>query len=180
MSPVAAAAAPAAPWLAARILPPLSGLAAATLDVLPWQGAGSTAVAPVLTVCAVHFWTLHAPDRLPPLAVFAIGVALDALGGTPLGLGPATLLVARAAALGGRRFLPALPLAAAWLAFAPTALAFALLRWAVAALWWGRLFPLGPSVAEAALTFAVYPLVGWPLARLCFLLAPARARAAGR
>jgi rod shape-determining protein MreD len=154
-------------------LPLLTGVAAVLLDVLPLPAPGGGGLAPLLSLCVVYFWTLHAPDLLPPLSVFAVGLLLDVLSGMPPGLSAAALLLVDGAVLGGRRVLLAQPFAVAWAAFGLVALAFGLLRWLLATVWFQHLFPPGPSLAEAALTFAVYPPLGWLLARLHHQLAPA-------
>ena len=45
-------------------------------------------------------------------------------------------------------------------------LAVAGLRWLLASLFWGHRYPVEPVLFEAGLTFAVYPPIGWLLARL--------------
>lgn len=149
-----------------RLLPPLTGLVAALLDLLPLPDAAPRSLAPFLTVCVVYFWTVYRPDLLPPLAVFVVGVAIDAVGGLPLGLSALCLLIARALLMPSQRFLLRQPFPVVWDGFVLFMLVVAGLRWLLASLFWGRAFPLEPSLLEAALTFACYPPIGWLLARL--------------
>lgn len=170
---------PAAPARPAGVLVALaSGLAAALLDLLPLPAPSGAGAAPLLTLGAVCFWSLHAPALLPPLAVFALGLALDAAAGTPPGLTALALLAARGGLAASRRLLLAQPFAVVWAGVALAVAGFAALRWLLASLWWGRVFPLEPSLAEAFLTAAFYPPVAWLLARLR-RLAGDRRRAAG-
>ena len=151
----------------AALVPLLTGLAAALLDLLPLPDAAPRSLAPFLTVCVVYFWTVYRPDLLPPLAVFVVGLALDAAGGLPLGLTALCLLIARALLMPGQRFLLRQPFPVVWAGFLLVVLAVA-----GAALAAG-VAVLGPCVpararccSRPALTFAVYPPIGWLLARL--------------
>ena len=148
------------------LVPVATGLAAASLDLLPLPDAAPRSLAPLLTVCVVYLWTLYRPDLLPPLAVFVVGVALDAAGGLPLGLTALCLLIARALLMPSQRFLLRQPFPVVWAGFVLFMLAVAGLRWLLASLFWGRAFPLEPSLLEATVTFACYPPIGWLLARL--------------
>jgi rod shape-determining protein MreD len=149
-----------------RLAPFLTALAAALVDLLPLPNPAPQSLAPATTVCVCYFWTLYRPDLMTPLAIFLVGLVLDGVGGLPLGLTSLSLLVGRCAVLGGQRFLRAQPFAVVWLCFAPVAFAVAAARWLFASLAWGRRFPLEPAALEASLTVAVYPVIGWLLARL--------------
>ena len=148
------------------LVPVATGLAAASLDLLPLPDAAPRSLAPFLTVCVVYFWTLYRLDLLTPLAVFVIGVALDAAAGLPLGLTALSLLIARSLLMHGQRFLLRQPFPIVWAAFLLVVLAVAGLRWLLASLFWGHRYPVEPVLFEAGLTFAVYPPIGWLLARL--------------
>ena len=148
------------------LAPLATGLVAAYADLLPLSGSAPRMLAPSLTACIVYFWTTYRPDLLPPFALFAIGVVLDGVGGLPLGLTALALLLVRGFLLSGQRFLLAQPFAVIWASFLPVVLLLAVLRWALAVLYWGRLFPVEPLLIEAGFTFAAYPLVGWPLTGL--------------
>ncbi len=146
------------------IAPTTTMLAALTLDLLPLTAVPGPA--PSFTLCLVYAWTLRAAELLPAAAVFLAGLVLDGVAGMPLGFSSLTLLLVHAGVLAGRRILLGAPFAAAWAAFALAALAGGGVRWLLAALWWGQLFPPRPVLAEAALTFVAYPLAGWPVTRL--------------
>jgi rod shape-determining protein MreD len=148
------------------LVPLLTGLAAALLDLLPLPDAAPLSLAPFLTVCVVYFWTVYRPDLLSSPAVFVIGLALDATGGLPLGLTALSLLIARGFLMSGQRFLLRQPFPVVWACFLLVVLGVAALRWLLASLFWGHAFPVEPVLFEAGLTFAVYPAIGWLLARL--------------
>ena len=121
--------------------PLLTGIVAVCIDVLPLPNPAPNSLAPFLTVCVVYFWTVYRPDLLSPWAVFALGLALDAVAGLPLGLTALALLLARGVLLSGQRFLLAQPFVVVWACFVPIVLLVAALRWASASLFWGRAFP---------------------------------------
>lgn len=149
-----------------KLAPFLTGLAAVLVDLLPLPDAGPQSLAPLTTVCVFYFWTLYRPDLMTPLAVFAIGLVLDAAGGMPLGLTSLSLLLVRSLLLTRQRFLLAQPFPVIWACFVLVVLATAGIRWLLASLWWGRLFSPDPVLLEAALTVVAYPAIGWLLARL--------------
>jgi rod shape-determining protein MreD len=149
-----------------RLAPLLTGLAAVLVDLLPLPDPAPQTLAPLATVCVFYFWTLYRPDLMTPLAVFAIGVMIDALGGMPIGLTSLSLLIVRSLLLTGQRFLLAQPFLVIWACFVLVVVAVGTVRWLLASLWWGRLFALEPVLLEAVLTVAIYPIVGWMLARL--------------
>src|SRR5437899_11074957 len=71
----------------ARMLPIATTLLAATIAILPVPVPGYAALTPAFTLMAVYHWTIYRPDLLPPIGVFAIGLAQDLLGGAPVGIG---------------------------------------------------------------------------------------------
>jgi rod shape-determining protein MreD len=152
---------------AIRTLAPfLTGLGAVLIDLLPLPNPAPQSLAPLTTVCVFYFWTLYRPDLMTPLAVFVIGLVLDATGGMPLGLTSLSLLIVRSLLLSRQRFLLAQPFVVIWACFVLVVLATGGVRWLLASLWWERLFSPDPVLLEAALTVAIYPAIGWLLARL--------------
>jgi rod shape-determining protein MreD len=149
-----------------RLVPALTALAAAALDLLPLPSTAPQSLAPFATVCVFAYWTLFRPELMTPLATFAVGLVLDAAGGLPPGLTPLALLLARSALLTGQRFLVAQPFPVLWGCFVLTALAVELLRWSFACAYWGRLLPVQPVLFQTCLTVAFYPLVVAFLSRL--------------
>ena len=149
-----------------QLAPVLTGFAAVLVDLLPLPNPAPQSLAPFTTVCVFYFWTLYRPDLMTPLAAFLIGIVLDAAGGLPLGLTSLSLLLVRSLLLTGQRFLLAQPFAVIWACFVLVAVAVAAARWALASLWWARMFAMHPVLVETALTAAVYPLIGLLLAKL--------------
>src|SRR3984957_998094 len=88
---------------AARLLPVGTTLLAAVISVLPLQIPGYAALTPVFTLMAAYHWTIYRPDLLPPIALFAVGLAEDLLAGSPMGVNALLLLLTRVAGVGHRR-----------------------------------------------------------------------------
>jgi rod shape-determining protein MreD len=149
-----------------RLAPLLTGLLAVLVDLLPLPNPAPETLAPLTTVCVIYFWTLYRPDLMSPLAVFIIGLVLDAVGGMPLGLTALSFLIVRSVLLTGQGFLMAQPFLVIWGCFVLVVVAAGAVRWLLASLWWGHLFSIEPALLETVLTVAIYPVVGWLLARV--------------
>src|SRR5438552_2032298 len=91
-------------WSAARFVPTFTILALALLSVLPLRFPDYAAVAPLLVLAGLYYWTIYRPDLLPPAAIFLCGVVLDLLSGAPLGVAALVFLLARVVILPQRRF----------------------------------------------------------------------------
>src|ERR1700730_6723206 len=89
---------------AARMLPFATTLLAAVISVLPLQIPGYAALTPVFTLMAAYHWTIYRPDLLPPLALFAIGLAEDLLAGSAIGLYALLFLLMRTGVMRYRRY----------------------------------------------------------------------------
>lgn len=143
-----------------------TALFAVIIDLLPLPGPAPLAVAPFLTLAVTYHWTVRRPDLLTPLSCFLLGITRDLAGGLPLGLHALALLLVP----GLLRRVPRGPLqrslGGAWLLFLPVAAAVGLLRWLLGALVWLQPVPGRVFLLEAALTWALYPLVAGLLAPL--------------
>jgi rod shape-determining protein MreD len=140
------------------------------LTILAMVLAGGVAFMPGLIAATalpcVFFWSVFRPAAMPPPAVFGLGLLLDLLTATPLGIGILILLVVHGVARATRRFLARQGFLLVWLAFAGFALAAGLLGWVLQALLGWRLPPLAPGLWQVVLTIGLYPILAWPLGRL--------------
>src|SRR5215471_6282538 len=136
--------------LFARFVPFLMTLLFAVISVVPLNLPGFAVVTPAFTLMAVFHWTVYRPDLMPLSAVFAIGLLVDLLNGTPyVGLSALTLLLVRTAVLAQRRFFVNRTFPVLWLGFlAVTACNFAFL-WAVVSLLHAGVVGLRPFVFQA-------------------------------
>ena len=151
--------------LVARFVPFLMTFLFALMSVVPLNLPGFSVVTPAFALMAVFHWTVYRPDLMPLSAVFAIGLLLDLLDGTPyVGLSALTLLIVRTAVLSQRRFFVNRTFPVLWLGFlAVTAGSFAFL-WAAVSLLHGGFLGLRPFVFQAVLTVACYPVGSYVLA----------------
>ena len=136
------------------------------LTVVPVPIPGFAAVTPAMALIAVYYWTIYRPDLLPAVGVFAIGFLLDALSGTPLGVGSLVLLGVQFAVGVKRRFFYGATFLVEWWGFmlvAPGALGAA---WMLSSLYYGAWIPLRPVGFELLLTIALYPLLTGLFGRL--------------
>jgi len=153
-------------WSAASVVPLLSAITAASLDLLPLPDAAPRALAPSMLLGVCYYWTIYRPDFLPPWILFALGTSLDVAGGMPPGLTALSLLLARGRLRSWRRFLLRHGSVLVWFGLAPVLLLVGLLRWGVLSILAGGALPVEPVAAEAGLTFGIYPGLAWLLGHL--------------
>src|SRR5258708_2092944 len=91
-------------WPGAKSIPTLTTIILLTASVLPLHVPDYAAVAPLLALAGVYYWTIYRPELLPPFAVFIVGLVFDLLSGAPLGVTPLLLLLARTLVLSQRRY----------------------------------------------------------------------------
>jgi len=151
----------------ARMVPFLSTLIFALVSVVPLPIPGFAVVTPSFTLMAIFHWTAYRPDLLPLSAVFALGLMLDLLNGTPyLGASALTLLIARTAVLTQRRFVVDRDFGVVWLGFLLLAAGFFFFSWAFISMLRGHILGARPFLFEAVLTVACFPVGSYILARL--------------
>jgi rod shape-determining protein MreD len=92
----------------------------------PFRLFGQQLPEPVFALVPAFAWAVIRPSILPPFALLVLGVFLDALWGSPLGLWPVCLLAAYAPVLIARPFLTGQEFVVMWVWYAiACALAFA-------------------------------------------------------
>lgn len=136
-------------------------LIAATPTHLP----GMVRVGPMLSLIAVYYWSVYRPDLFRYGSAFALGLFEDVLTGAPLGSGALMLLVASAIVVGQYKFFYGKPFVVTWWAFAIVALAATGIKWLAVSIVFGAIVDLHTIGIEYLLTVALYPLIGWLLAR---------------
>lgn len=143
----------------ARLVPAASVLLLALVDLLPLPSPAPGAIAPMLALSGIFFWSIHRPDLFGPLSVFMISLVLDAAAGVPLGLTALALLVTASVLLPRRRFMQARSFTVVWLCFMLVAILVLSLRWLFASIWWWHAFRYQPVAFEIVLTIAAYPML---------------------
>ncbi len=150
----------------ARLVPCLSTLLFAVISVVPLNLPGFAVVTPAFALMAAFHWTVYRPGLLPLSAVFAIGLSLDLLNGTPyVGLSALTLLLARAVVMSQRQFFLDRSFPVVWLGFLVLTVGNFAFLWAFVSMLYGAPLGLRPFVFQAVLTVSCFPVGSYLLAR---------------
>ena len=152
--------------LARGVLPFLSVLLLICIDLAPLPSPSPTAIAPLLCLCGIFFWSIHRPDLLGNGLVFVLTIVLDATAGLPLGLTALALFATRLVLLAPPRFLVGRSFLVIWACFCPAVVLLLTLRWLLASLYFQHVFAFRPTAFVMLLTVAAYPLVSLLLALL--------------
>lgn len=140
--------------------PTFLGIIGVLILALPLRLFEGVAPTPIIPLVVVFFWSIYAPDFMPSVSVFFIGLLQDLLTGGPLGLWAAVYLVAQYAVMSQREYFLGREQKVVWLGFALATAALSLMLWLVMSLMSGALLPVGALVAQMAATAAIYPLFG--------------------
>jgi rod shape-determining protein MreD len=142
-----------------RVTPFATTLLFVLVSVVPLQLPGFAAVTPSFALMAVFHWSCYRPDFMPISAVFALGLLLDLLNGTPyIGTSALLLLLVRTAVLSQRRRFVNRDFTVLWLGFLLVAAANFTLAWVLVSLLHGGPVGLRPFLFQGVLTVACYPV----------------------
>jgi rod shape-determining protein MreD len=108
---------------------------------------------------SVFFWTLYRPAALPAPVVLILGVLLDLIGNSPLGLWAVLLLLNHAAVLALRRVLAKQGFFLVWLALAASMVSTGGLEYLMRSLLVLKFLPVGPVLVQAGIGVLLYPLL---------------------
>jgi rod shape-determining protein MreD len=151
---------------ARRIVPFGVTLLLMLFAMTPTYIPGLSHITPMYALMAVYFWSIYRPDLLGYGSTFAIGVLEDVLANTPLGSGALILLLCQRVVFHQQKFFNNKPFGIIWLAFALIAAGAALLRWLCVGLVEAHGFtPVTEMTAAYLMTVAMYPVIGWFLAK---------------
>jgi rod shape-determining protein MreD len=148
-----------------RMLPLATTVLLALIAILPVQIPGYATLTPAFALMAVYHWTIYRPDLLPPVGLFAIGLAQDLVTGAAIGTGALVLLLARAAVLRYRRLFINRTFPFVWAGFVLLSAAALFGLWALHCLLQLSLFDLRTTVFRTVLTVAVFPVASFVLGR---------------
>jgi rod shape-determining protein MreD len=129
------------------------------LTLTPFGFPDQAQLLPAVALCCVWFWSLFRPSSMRPPVVFLIGLLLDLLGYSPLGVGAITLLLAHALAVRFRRFLTAQGFFLVWCSLFAMAALFSMLTWILTSLLFFRILAPQPAVFEWIVTTCIYPAI---------------------
>jgi rod shape-determining protein MreD len=142
--------------LLAALLPVTCGLLGVVLSNLPVTLFGGLVPPPLLGFIPIYFWCLVRPDLMTPAATFAIGLLQDVMAGGPPGVWTLSFVVAYAIIQRQRDAFAGLSGVAAVLGFAAAALVVCATAYLTTTLYYWHAIPLGPVVAELAVTVLFY------------------------
>jgi rod shape-determining protein MreD len=151
---------------ARKALPAALTLLLMLFALTPTNVPGLSPVMPMFALMSVYFWSLYRPELLGYGAVFGFGLLEDLLTATPIGSTALIFLMTQWVVLRQQKFFNAKPFVVTWFAFVFIAAGAAVARWIAVGLVSDAGFtPAGPLFASYLITVALYPLVGWLLAK---------------
>ncbi len=153
-------------WSVVRFVPTLTTLVLALVSVLPLRFPDYAAVAPLIALGGLYYWTIYRPDLLPPAAVFLCGVVLDLLSGAPLGVSALVFLLTRAVVLPQRRFFVDRLFPFVWGGFTLLAGAAIAFLWLLGSFFEGAMLDMRAATLQWVLTVAAFPAVAYLLMRV--------------
>ncbi len=160
-------------WSAARFVPTATLLMLALLSVLPLRFPDYAAVAPLLALAGIYYWTIYRPNLLPPAAVFLCGLVLDLLSGAPLGVAALVFLLTRIVVLPQRRFFVDRLFPFVWGGFTLLAVAAIAFLWLLGSVLTGVMLDMRAAALQWVLTVACFPAVAYLLMRVQRAVLPA-------
>lgn len=112
-----------------------------------------------LVLMAVYYWAIYRPTLVPPFYCFAMGLAMDVLGGFPPGLNACVLVLLQWLVRDQRKFLMGQPFIVIWAAFGLVALTASLMQWGLIGLrGWQWTQPM-PMVAGTMISLFLFPFI---------------------
>ncbi len=153
-------------WSVVRLVPTLTTLVLAVFSVLPLRFPDYAAVAPLITLGGVYYWTMYRPDLLPPAAAFLCGVVVDLLSGVPLGVSALVFLFTRAVVLPQRRYFVDRLFPFVWGGFTVLAAAAIAFLWLLGSFFEGAMLDMRTVTLQWVLTVASFPAVAYLLMRV--------------
>lgn len=151
--------------LARNLWPFVLSLLLVLVSVLPTQIPEFGRISPNLAIMATFYWAIYRPDLFPAPAAFVLGMWLDLLTGTPLGINALVLLLVHWAVTAQRRFFQGKSFGVVWWAFALITVGAAALFWGLTTAYHLTLLDPAPIVFQTLVTIALYPFLTWLFAR---------------
>lgn len=151
--------------IARNLIPFGLGMFLVMVGSLPLYIPGYGPVAADFALMAVFYWAIYRPDLLPPLAAFAIGLLQDILVGTPLGMNALVLVLVQSGVVSQGKVFRTKSFLVLWWGFAMVALGTSALQWVLTTALNFAVVSPSPGAFRCALTVALFPFLGWVLAR---------------
>lgn len=152
--------------IARNIVPGLLTLILVMMSAVPFYIPGYAPVAANWALMAVFYWAVYRPELMPNTVVFALGLFLDILVGTPPGMNALVLVLVRASVVTQARMFRGTSFVVLWWGFGVVAICAALVIWLLSAGLSMTMLSLQPVLFQAALTTALFPFLVWVQARI--------------
>ncbi len=110
-------------------------------------------------VIAIYFWSIHRPTIAPPVLVFILGVLVDIISGTPIGLNAVIFVLLQWAIASQRAFLSAQSFMILWLVFTTINAGILLVQWFILGLVQFDWTSLSHVLTQAIAGMIAYPFV---------------------
>lgn len=114
---------------------------------------------PLFLLMGLYYWTIYKPSLLPFWFIFALGLGLDFLANTPLGLQCFVYMVIMIVLRGQRRFFLGQSFIMIWSGFALAALMCAMMVWGLYGLGKMDFPPILPVAGQVFVSVMLYPAV---------------------
>jgi len=142
--------------LMSALVPLLCGFSGVVLANIPISFVGGLVPPPLLGLVPVYFWCLVRPDLMTPAAALVVGIMEDVMSGAPPGTWTLAFVLSYAVVARQRDSFAGLSGLGAVLGFAAAALTACTSAYFTVAALYGHLPPIGPVVAELAVTVIFY------------------------
>ena len=142
-------------------LPGVQTVAVLLLLSAPFGIPAQAQLQPAWAQACVFFWSLYRPASMPAPLVFAIGLLLDLLAQSPIGIEVLVLLLIHGLALKSRRGLTRSGFATVWLVFMAVALGAAIVEFLLVCLLTWHALPPWPGAFEFGIAAGLYPFLAF-------------------
>jgi rod shape-determining protein MreD len=148
------------------MMPAVTTMFLALLNVVPLGLPGISDVTPLVTMMAVFYWSVYRPDLLPAVVVFALGLIQDILLGSPIGLMALTFLAIHGVTLTQRQAFLGKPFFVTWVGFAVISAGGFMLMWIMTCVLAADLLLTPAVLFQFILTTVSFPLAAWGFVRV--------------
>jgi len=139
-------------------VPSLLTFILAVLYLVPKHMEGLASVMPFLPIMPVFYWGIMHARAIPYWFVFLIGLVMDAVMGTPLGLSSLIYILFLSLVTTQRRFFHKEGFLVKWAYLAILLLVVAVFNWLLLSWFNGKSMPFMPATMQWLLTVACYPI----------------------
>lgn len=149
-----------------RLLPPVSSVLLMLLAYVPVYMGIFNNIRADLGLIAIYFWMLNRADLFDLKSVVFMGLVDGTLSSSVFGLELFAYLLMYVLTLNLRKFLVGRSFLVIWYGFMAITLVVLLLKWSVAAIYYGQFLPFTPLMFSYLQNAAIYPLISVLLALL--------------